>query len=285
MNSTCPDAGRVIATAPKDRHVTNLSPSDLKPGDVLLFHGNGLLSSFIRLFDGSEYSHAAIYDGTSIVEAEAEGGNGIRVDPVAASCATASYTHVYRFMSLDGKRLGDELPVDPVMRNITYFKTEPEAYAYSQILLLGILLATRRVPLPGVTQLLRPFMDEAADKLNEFFNGRRKVIICSELVYQCFNLVQAPEYEIAVPGVDPDVVTSGLNPRVNLMPTASADSDADHLASDAAAFLATFRLARTANPPVVPPPNVPRAVPEFVTPRDLAMSPNLVFLGQLVATQ
>jgi len=262
-----------------------VKPSDLRTGDVLLFHGNGFLSAFIRLFDGSEYSHAAIFDGTNVVEAEAEQGNGIRVDSVAQSYATASFTHVYRFISNDRKRLGYDLPVDPVQANITYFKTHSEEYAYSQILLLGILLATRRVPLPGVSNLLRPILDEAAEKLNEWFNGQKKVIICSELVYQCFNMVGKPEYQISVAGVDPTVVSAGLAPRMTLMPTITPVSDDAHFAKDTAAFLATYQMAKPgAFASIDPETNLPRAVPEFVTPRDLAMSPNLTLVGQLVVS-
>jgi hypothetical protein len=260
-----------------------VKPADLKQGDVLLFHGNGVLSRFIRLFDGSQYSHAAIWDGTNVVEAEAESGNGIKVDQLAVSSASASYTHVYRFVSDDRKRLGVELPYEPVEKNVESFKNTPEAYAYSQILLLGVLLATRHIPLPGVTQLLRPLLDEAAEHLNQWLNGGKKVIICSELVYECFFLTGKDEYQIEVAGVDPDVVSTGLTPRHTLMPTTTPDSDMAHLQKDAAAFLASYRIA-TNRPGDLKPTDEhgePRAVPEFVTPRDLATSPNLALVGQL----
>jgi hypothetical protein len=259
--------------------------ADLAAGDVLLFHGNGLISEFIRLFDGSQYSHAAIYDGTNVVEAEAEEGKCVRVDSVAVSLNGNSYAHVYRFVSSTGDRFGSQnLPIDPVLAQIKHFEDAPEQYAYSQILLLGILLATRRVPLPGMSYLLRPFMDEAADKLNELFNGQKQVIICSELVYQCFNNVGEPEYQIEVAGVDPDVVAGGLSPRTTLMPSATPESDDTHLQKDGAAFLATYRAATNNfhgflfNDPKT---DEPRAIPAFVTPRDLAMSPNLTLIGQL----
>jgi hypothetical protein len=264
--------------------MNTLRTADLSPGDVLLFHGNGLLSRFIRLFDGSDYSHAAIFDGENVVEAEAELGNGICVDSVEKACSSASYVHVYRFMSKDGERFNNLLPYAPVATQVDAFKKTPESYAYSQILLLGILLASRRVPIPGIAPILRHFLDEAAEKLNDWLNVGRKVIICSELVYKCFYDVRDDRYAIDVPGVDPSVVSVGLESRATLMPQITPDTDTAHLQKDAAAFLATYRLAK----PEMTLPNATGAggevlaIPEFVTPRDLATSPNLLLIGQLV---
>ena len=48
-------------------------PNQLQPGDVLLYHGTGFISDMIRLFDGSDYSHAALFNGQNVVEAIASG--------------------------------------------------------------------------------------------------------------------------------------------------------------------------------------------------------------------
>jgi hypothetical protein len=69
-----------------------LSKDQLQRGDVLLFHGNGWLSSMIRLLDGSEYSYAGIYDGSMVVEAETvglESDGAIEHHAVEISCGTA----------------------------------------------------------------------------------------------------------------------------------------------------------------------------------------------------
>jgi hypothetical protein len=160
-------------------------------------------------------------------------------------------------------------------------------------LLLGILLATRSISaIPGIVPMLRLFMDEAAEKVNEFINGSRKVIICSELVYECFNRAasSSPEYQIDIAGVDPVVLPSGLAARTNLMPTTVPEHDAADLSKDAAAFLSAYWLARgeleqrkkDATQGSTPTPGLPRADAAFVTPRDLATSPNLALVGALV---
>lgn len=54
---------------------------DVAESDVLLFHGKSTLSKLIRLFDGSDVSHAGLYRGDQTV-AEAF-GNGLERRPTA----------------------------------------------------------------------------------------------------------------------------------------------------------------------------------------------------------
>ena len=257
--------------------------ADLRPGDVLLFHGNGFLSKFIRFFDGSQYSHAAIWDGENVVEAECQQGNGICVDTIEKACSTAAFTHVYRYTTKSGRRFIGALPVAPVEDQIKRFSQDHEGYAYSQIVLLGLLLATRKIPLSTFAPLLRYFMDEAAEQLNTLINRGSKVIICSELVYKCYEQAGS-EYEIDVAGVEYDVIQAKLAPRATLMPSVTPDSDAAHLEKDGAAFLASYQIAKPELRnalAAIEPTNGIVAVPEFVTPRDLATSPNLLLVGQV----
>lgn len=267
--------------------MNTLTASELRHGDVLLFHGNGFLSRFIRFFDGSEYSHAAIFDGENVVEAEPEQGDAIRIVPPAIAGASAAYTHVYRFTSDDRQQIDHDLPYEPIAQQIAYFKQTPEAYAYSQILLLGLLLATRHLPIPSAAPLLRHFLDEAAAQLNTLINAGRKIIICSELVYKCFADTGLPLYQIDIAGVDSTAVPRGLESRATLMPSTTAETDAAHLRKDAAAFLSSYCIAKPGLPQAIAgtPPDEPIAVAEFVTPRDLATSPNLAFVGQLLSAR
>ncbi len=270
-----------------------LRTGDLRHGDVLLFHGNGLLSRFIRFFDGSEYSHAAIYDGSKVVEALDDPGNAIFMHDVATSCATATYTHVYRYVSSDKRRLDIELPYEPVGTNVDDFKAHPEQYAYSQLLLLGLILSTRQLSLPGAAPLLRHFLDEAGEWLNARIDDGRECIICSELVYKCFYDTGRDEYQIDVAGVDPAKL-AWFTPSAYLRAETALDADSQRMAESAAAFLGAYRSHKRGTPaPTEPlatvtaaasPETSPaRALPEFVTPRDLATSPNLVLVGALQA--
>jgi cell wall-associated NlpC family hydrolase len=83
-----------------------IKPSELQPGDVLLYHGNSFISRLIRLFDGTEYSHASIWVGDHVVEAI---GQGVVGRSLAVSTADVKYTDVYRYRNKDsGLNPGDE---------------------------------------------------------------------------------------------------------------------------------------------------------------------------------
>ncbi len=59
-----------------------LAQGDLRPGDVLLYKSNSTLGKLIRMFDGGAFNHAAIYDGSDVVEAL---GKGITKNTLANS--------------------------------------------------------------------------------------------------------------------------------------------------------------------------------------------------------
>lgn len=83
---------------------TTITTTDLKPGDVFLYQGTSLVARLIRLFDGTEYSHASIYDGAKVAEALSQ---GITTNTVADSVAGSNFVDVYRFISADKHHLGD----------------------------------------------------------------------------------------------------------------------------------------------------------------------------------
>jgi len=121
-----------------------LKPSELKACDVLLYRGHGLVSDLIRLFDGSEYSHAAIYDGARIAEAIAE---GVVCREVAASVKGAKYVDVYRWIGPTGAHLGDpNYEAAPIQARIRFYVGEKERYAFEELILLALLTSTRRLP-------------------------------------------------------------------------------------------------------------------------------------------
>ncbi|MFP3436047.1 hypothetical protein SB781_40480, partial [Paraburkholderia sp. SIMBA_061] len=56
----------------RKKYILNLEV--LKPGDIILEHGYKLHSKVIMKVTGSHYSHAMLYDGSSIIEATSAGG-------------------------------------------------------------------------------------------------------------------------------------------------------------------------------------------------------------------
>ncbi len=261
---------------------------DLLPGDVLLYHGSGLTSRLIRLFDGTDYSHASIFDGNQIVEAIS---SGIVQRSVTASAVHAEYIHVYRFLSATKEPLGSAAyPTDPLVSRIEHYVTHRQRYAYEQILLLALLASTRRIPIPGVAWLLRNVLDEAMRLVSTLIAAGREPVICSELVYRIFSEAQGDNYTLSIRGADTLAATAARTVQgmgtatLTMAETDATAAEASALQEDAAAFLRLFTAAKhqavhdNDGQPVFG----AQAVADFVTPGDLKKSPNLALQGQLV---
>jgi hypothetical protein len=274
-----------------------IRPADLQPGDVLLYHGTGLISNLIRLFDGTEYSHAGFWRGDAVIEAL---GKGIVSNPLKTSVAGAKYVDVYRFLGTDPRKgLGPpHYPAPPVIAVADKFAAHPERYAYEQILLLALLAGTRRIPVPGLGFILRKVLDPAAEVLGRIIAAGRQPMICSELVYRCY--VQAgAKYFLRIRGADiarahAAAVMAGSTPPDAALAYTSGESGlamAEDLAfeEEAAAFLESYLAAHEPEPGAKPAGAgladeggvQLQAVADFVTPGDLKKSPNLQFAGTL----
>ena len=274
----------------------NIPPSQLLPGDVFLLHGNGFISDMIRLFDGSQYSHAAFFDGSNVVEAIE---SGVTATPLAQcqSVAEAEYVHVYRFISQDGHQLGDPgYGVQPLLDTAAQYVAAGERYAYEQILLLAVLAATRRMPvvsdIPFLRWLIRNVTDNAADIIAKVVAAGKEPMICSELVYRCYT-ESGPQYDLLIRGADT------MAARMQALPPMGSSPEAEAIRSDLDAFLAKYHRAKlrarvATQPTTRKKPRkgktagahaagalAPMAVADFVTPRDLRDSPDLTLAGAL----
>ncbi|PYT12233.1 MAG: hypothetical protein DMG59_23990 [Acidobacteria bacterium] len=266
-----------------------ITPDQLTTGDVLLYHGTSFFSKIILALDGGNYSHAAIVHDGHMTEALS---NGITENTPAASTASAKYVDVYRFVK-DGARLGDAaFPVAPLDSAIQAFENSPQRYAYEEILLLALLCSTRKVTaaahLPGLAMIVRNILETASDTLAKLIAAGREPVICSELVYRCYEN-SGPNYKLLIRGADiPDAKALAAT----LQPAAAAELREIH--ARAAEFLANYYQAKrirvtpaagrgTAAAVAVPALVEVAAVADFVTPHDLEASPNLQLIGTLQA--
>lgn len=158
----------------------------LQPGDVLLCQSDSIIGRLTRLFDGSTYSHAALYVGDGKL-GEAT-GHGVETLDLAEKAKI--YTKV------DASRLIDS-PGDmtPVIKAAEVYLDKGERYGYEQIVMLAFLSLTRKVKINATLRMIvRRVLDGAASLLLKFTHQKREPMICSELVYRA--------YEEAVPGPD-----------------------------------------------------------------------------------
>lgn len=219
---------------------------EIKPGDVLLFHGNGFVSWGIRKFDGTDVNHAAVaLDATTLGEA---GGRGLQRTAIEKAVKSNKYMKV--------RRHGDAELV-PVLDVATRYLDEGRPYAYQQIVLLALLASTRKIRLTGVAKrMLRTILDHGAAALNAFLDrdGNRSMI-CSEFVYRAFGealadpadryriLVQVGDTAFDAPGGDSlvdwalaqpdDLLEAAAKVPVSFSPTTMADPAAADEAAEA----------------------------------------------------
>jgi hypothetical protein len=184
----------------------------LKPCDVLLYHGTTFPSKLIMLFDGGSYSHAALYDGERVVEVIA---TGVARRSLQESVGDAKHVDVYRFQK-DGRELGEPgWPAGPVLAAARQLGAQGERYAYEQILLLVALCATRRAPGPGLMKrFLRILLDAPGALLAKVTGLGKEPMICSELVYRCFDQADAQgKYALGIRGASLAARLAARRPR------------------------------------------------------------------------
>jgi hypothetical protein len=258
---------------------TTIKKADLQPGDVFLYHGTSFVSRLIRLFDATEYSHASIWTGSQVIEAL---GDGVNKRSLNASVADCEYVHVYRFRDSAGNGLGAAgLPAAPVITIADQFGANKNRYGYEQILLLALLASARRLaaPIPFLGRILRTLLDNAMDALANLAAAGREPLICSELVFRCFDEAGAA-YKVAIRGAD-----MAANFAAGTMAATSFETqpeDDGGFADAAATFLANYSALKPMPPAPVGVGGMVMAVANFVTPGDLSKSPNLQKFGRLL---
>lgn len=262
-----------------------ISANELRPGDVLLYHGEALLSKLIRLFDGGRYNHAALFDGASMVEA---GGGGVVRRSLGDKERETPYVHVFRFRTASGIQLGDAaLPAGPVLARATHHVQIGERYAFEQIVMLALLATTRKLPtalLPGIGQIVRAVLESAMDLLADIVAAGREPMICSELVYRCF-AEAGDAYRPRILGADLAPFSSAHAASIlgaQEFDDSETSVDTAEVRVLAAAFLARYATAKGQVQPAAWTAADLHANPNFVTPHDLETSPNLEKVGRLV---
>ncbi len=169
-----------------DTHNRKIDMSEVKAGDVLLSYGDDWISWAIRLLDGGDYSHAALFDGNKIVEA---GLRGVVMTPLEKEVSAQKYVDVYRFKSDSGSPFSfPDWPVEPVIQKAHYYFDKKTTYANNQLFLLGFLLVFKKFPINHVKKAaLRTCLILVLKLYKKITQGKEtKSVVCSELVYRSF---------------------------------------------------------------------------------------------------
>jgi hypothetical protein len=193
----------------------------------------------------------------------------------------AEYVHVYRFRDNGGHGLGSaKLPAQPIVAHAEQFAANGNRYAYEQLLLIALLASTRRATgtIPFLGRLLRTMLDGAMDVLARIAAAGKEPLICSELVFRCYDEVGAA-YKIAIRGAD--IASNFAAGAMSLANSSFEQTDDAELDNAAADFLANYSVMKPAPAGTTELGGAVMAVSNFITPGDLSKSPNLQKLGKL----
>lgn len=290
------------------RRLPKLEPirkRELRPGDVLLSYGQEPLSRMIRFLGGGSYSHAALWDGTHIVETSTDD-----VTLVPLRCATEGqrYVDIYRWQTLEEpvRVLGSAgYESAPVARYGTGIGTVGLGFANDEAVMLGLIVTLS--DLSGnllLRQAVRVALSLLADWIHDRIAPDHRAMICTETVCTAFWEADPATRRYAVHidlggSREIDVLQAIAPPTLHGI-LGPAEEEADELRRMAATLFlqasgqeAAFRARAAAVTPMLmgiggPPPGPglrevggPLAPLGCVTPHDLQHSPNLQPVGRL----
>jgi len=275
-----------------------ISPSSLRPGDVLLSYGGGALRpiwSWAQLLYGHDYTQVAYWEGRFAIEV---GETGARARAVHDLIDEHEYTDVFRFAK-DGIALGgngwDPAPLHRQMRSLLEAPFRPRPLAA-----LALLLWRRGPCLPG--RALEEFLDSPVaraleSEVKEWERTDERPVVGSERLAWSFHDA-TPDCRF---GLRPPAVGPALWPAAPLVWRESAsgeghDSAERHaLIERCASIFAAAPLGRFGNPSeavgiadrhLAQPAHACCAgavhpLAERTLPRDFARSPDLRLVGRL----
>ncbi|WP_035241004.1 hypothetical protein [Desulfobacter vibrioformis] len=271
-------------------NIAEIDMNEVKAGDVLLSYGDGWISDAIRLVDGGHYSHAAFFNGGTIIEA---GSRGVVQTPLEKEVSAQKYVDVYRFRSDSGMDFSSQgWPVDPVVQRANYYFEKGTKYADNQLYLVGVLIIIRKLPHDRVEKaVLRAIIAMVFKLFKRIFDGKEtKSVVCSELVYRSFyEAIPEKKYGLSIKGT-----LAPLKTRLDsLVENESGDESSDDTELNEMIEQAE-QMYWKINPHLAPNKHEinsllkagnPLVAAEMVSPHDLETSPNLDLIGRIKKIQ
>ena len=256
--------------------------ADLRPGDVLLYHGTATISTLIRFFDGSAYSHTGIYFHDSVLEAVSE---GVKLRPLGESIGDVAYVDVYRWYSPHNDTLGSAAyPNAPILSRCEWYHANGDRYAYEELFMLSILASVRRIPVPLVMPFVRIYLERASDVLPILLAANKEPMTCSELIYRIYAESDTTgKYRPKLVGTEEHGELSDIFSIIRDAAMPIADSIVEtnidkQMNEDNEKFLRLYAKAKKRSDA-----RTMWTTSDFVSPHDLVTSPNFRKIGRLEA--
>jgi hypothetical protein len=155
-----------------------ITMDDLLPADVLIFDIPGTFGQIVSSFDGEHCNHATLYLGNNqVAEAVPE---GVTRNPLNQGA--------WRSREVLVRRYGVPVDVLPVLERAEHYLEIGSRYAYGQLLLCaGICLLRQSGATDPFAKMIETWvMSQAAKFVQSLQDHDKKPMICSELVYRCY---------------------------------------------------------------------------------------------------
>ena len=178
----------------------------LRPGDVLLGHGEGAVSWGIRRFDESDVDRAAIaLDADSVAEVSEA---GLRRRPWEEVVAEGRFSYI--------RRLPNEADPARVADRARLLLSEPSRYVDRRLVSLAILAMTRRLPFAtaSLRAVVRGVLDRASELVDGVVAAGGSFLPSAQFVYRCFEESGDPRSSLSImfPAVHPSSTLSRTGP-------------------------------------------------------------------------
>jgi len=265
------------------QNTQQLTVDELEPADVLLARGHGIVSDLIMKADGGNYSHAALWSGTGVIQATSA---GITHLPPAEGDAF----DVYRRRGLDAAGATEVVAVAKRQVN--------GSYAYGELVLLGLLFSAGvRVKGALLNRILQQIGGVAATRLKQWLDEHaqnKKIRVCTELVASSYYYAAGQRVALRIRPFDKRPAAASSASRGSGAAAAAAtggvdgsqtEADGEQIAAATARCLELLQDRATRkllSDPIALDDDTSGEI-GVVTPADLQFSPSLEFRGHFRA--
>jgi hypothetical protein len=157
----------------------------LSAGDIFLYRTTSMMGRAIRLLDGTEVSHAALYLGDEVAEALFRPGLVQRPIEESIDKKDTNWVAVMQMRPVPG-------PMTPVLQVAQNYLDQGNRYGYEQILLLAGICLTRKLDIdnPLLRRMVQTAMRKAVDLIDRLHGEGKEPMICSEFVFRTYDEAQ-----------------------------------------------------------------------------------------------
>ena len=214
----------------------------LEPLDILAFHAHSFVAKGIQICTDSKYNHVGLYCGNGRIF-HAIYPNIIIQRIEEAWEDSDKFIDVYRYQNKDGRTLTFQQR-DKLIETANEYVKQGNRYAVEALFILAIVTELRK----DTGYLGRKLIEKSFQKINDAFEKGKEPVICSELIYRIFE----------ESGVPVKIIPEGLYKEFR----ESKDT-----------MIQEIRASKE---------SINKVSADFITPKDLVMSPDIKFKGQLV---